>query len=202
MKALNYPESLRTLISQLTKLPGIGGRGAERLALWLLQSGRGEAMQLASALSRAGEQVGYCPQCGFFASAGSECTACQDEERDQGSICIVEQATDVLPIERCGQYKGLYHCLGGKISPLDGIMPEDLSISSLVKRVEARPGCEVILALSSDVEGEATGLYLAEQLGKLNCTVSRIAQGMPAGAGLGHTDAVTIMRALEGRQRC
>lgn len=199
MKPLNYPEALRALISQLTRLPGIGGRGAERLALWLLQTGSSDANLLAHALQAAGEQVGYCPICGFFAEAGRHCSACDDVERDQHCICVVEQATDILPIERCGTYRGLYHCLGGKISPLDGIMPEDLCIGKLMSRVSERAGCEVILALSSDVEGEATGLYLAEQLGQLDCRVSRIAQGMPAGAGLGHTDAVTIMRALEGR---
>ncbi len=201
MKSLNYPDALRALISQLTRLPGIGGRGAERLALWLLQNGKADAPQLAAALIAANQQVSYCPQCGFFAEEQKECSACQDIERDQLSICIVEQATDVLPIERCGMYKGLYHCLGGKISPLDGIMPEDLNISKLMARITDRPNCEVILALSSDVEGEATALYLAEQMSKLNCHISRIAQGMPAGAGLGHTDAVTIMRALEGRQQ-
>lgn len=200
MKALQYPDALRGLISQLTRLPSIGGRGAERLALWLLQQGQVDAKLLAHALIAAGEQVGHCPQCGFFAEAGKSCAACTDSERDQFSLCVVEQATDILPIERCGMYKGLYHCLGGKISPLDGIMPEDLAISKLLNRIAERPHCEVILALSSDVEGEATSLYLAEQLGKLNCRISRIAQGMPAGAGLGHTDAVTIMRALEGRQ--
>ncbi len=199
MKALQYPDALRGLISQLTRLPGIGGRGAERLALWLLQHGTSDAKQLAAALIAAADGVGYCPQCGFFAEADKLCAACSDSEREQLTLCVVEQATDVLPIERCGMYKGLYHCLGGKISPLDGIMPEDLNISTLLARIAERPNCEVILALSSDVEGEATALYLAEQVGKLDCHVSRIAQGMPAGAGLGHTDAVTIMRALEGR---
>ncbi len=200
MKSLQYPDALRVLISQLTKLPGIGGRGAERLALWLLQSGSQESLALAAALSLANQQVGYCPQCGFFAEKGKNCAACNDLERDQSCLCIVEQATDVLPIERCGMYRGLYHCLGGKISPLDGVMPEDLNIAKLKTRLAERAGCEVILALSSDVEGEATALYLAEQLANCDCKVTRIAQGMPAGAGLGHTDAVTIMRALEGRK--
>ena len=130
---------------------------------------------------------------------GCRCTACDDPTRDSSLLCVVEQPTDVLPIERCGTYRGLYHCLGGKISPLDGIMPEDLAIEKLLQRVQAHPGCEVILAVGSDVEGEATALYLAEQLGKLPGRCTRLAQGMPAGAGLGHADAITVMRALAGR---
>lgn len=199
MKKLDYPEALQQLITQLSHLPGIGNRGAERLALRLTQSDRSDANLLAAALLEASEKVGRCPQCGFFAHEGEKCTACQDTQRDQGCLCIVEQANDVLPIERSGSYKGLYHCLGGKISPLDGIMPEDLTIADLIERITQHPDCEVILALGNDVEGEATALYLAEQLKTYPCHVSRLAQGMPAGAGLGHTDAVTIMRAMEGR---
>ncbi len=200
MKAQDYPLAVKELITQLKRMPGIGSRGAERLALWFLQQGRHDAMQLAHALTQSSEEVGYCPQCGFFALKGELCTACQTPARQQNQICVVEQATDVLPIERCGIYRGLYHCLGGKISPLDGIMPEDLSIESLKRRIEQQEESEVILALGSDVEGEATALYLADLLEKSNCRVTRLAQGMPAGAGLGHADAVTLMRALEGRQ--
>lgn len=200
MKAQDYPSPVLELIARLKRMPGTGSRGAERLALWFLRQGRNEAEALSSALMRAAEEVSPCPECGFFAMQGQMCTACSDPARDASLLCVVEQATDVLPIERCGMYRGLYHCLGGKISPLDGIMPEDLSIASLLKRVRQRPGCEVILAVGSDVEGEATALYLAEQLEGMDCRVSRLAQGMPAGAGLGHADAVTLMRALEGRR--
>lgn len=204
MKSLSYPQALSELITQLTRLPSIGRRGAERLALHLLQAGRADAPALAEALQQANDKISYCPQCGFFAEQGAYCTACQDSERNSKQICVVEQATDILPIERCGMYQGQYHCLGGKISPLDGIMPEDLAIAPLIARISSnkaeQESCEIILALSSDVEGEATALYLAEQLKKHKCSISRLAQGMPAGAGLGHTDAVTIMRALEGRQ--
>ena len=201
MKTQDYPAAVLELIAALKRMPGVGSRGAERLALWFLQQGRGEARRLAEALTRAADSVGHCPECGFFAESGARCTACSDAARDAGLFCVVEQATDVLPIERCGCYRGLYHCLGGRISPLDGVMPEDLSVERLLERVRAHPGCEVILALGSDVEGEATALYLAEQLAALPCRTTRLAQGMPAGAGPGHADAITLMRALEGRQR-
>lgn len=200
MKAQDYPKPVLELISALKRMPGVGTRGAERLALWFLQQGRNEARQLASALTTAADTVGNCPECGFFAEQGSRCTACDDPARDASLLCVVEQPTDVLPIERCGTFRGLYHCLGGKISPLDGIMPEDLAIDKLVERVKAHPGCEVILAVGSDVEGEATALYLGELLAKYPCRCTRLAQGMPAGAGLGHADAITLMRALEGRR--
>lgn len=200
MKAQDYPQAVLELMARLRRMPGTGSRGAERLALWFLQQGRNEARALAEALTQAVETVGACPECGFFAPEGQLCTACADEGRDAFTLCVVEQPTDVLPLERCGLFRGLYHCLGGKISPLEGIMPEDLSVSHLLERVQARPGCEVILAVGSDVEGEATALYLAEQLSRLNCRVTRLAQGMPAGAGLGHADAVTLMRALQGRR--
>ena len=199
MKVQDYPPSVQELIACLKRMPGTGRRSAERLALWFLQRGEGDARALASALTQAVESTAACPECGFFATRGQLCTACSDPARDASLICVVEQATDVLPIERCGFFRGLYHCLGGRISPLDGVMPEDLSLERLLERVRSHPDCEVILAVGSDVEGEATALYLAEQLAALPCRVSRLAQGMPAGAGLGQADAVTLMRALQGR---
>ena len=199
MKPQDYPPAVRQLMTQLTRLPGTGRRSAERLALWLLQNGSSDALPLAQAISAAVETTGTCPQCGFFAAKGELCTACSDPTRDASQICVVEQVTDVLPIERSGFFRGLYHCLGGKLSPLDGVMPEDLAVHKLLERVKNHPDCEVILAVGSDVEGEATALFLAEQLGKLPCRVSRLAQGMPAGAGLAQADAITVMRALQGR---
>ncbi len=199
MKAQDYPPAVQELIARLKRMPGTGSRGAERLALWFLQHGRHEARELSAALSLAIDTIGACPSCGFFAAKGELCIACSDPTRDTSQICVVEQPTDVLPIERCGSFRGLYHCLGGKISPLDGIMPEDLTISSLRDRILAHPGCELILAVGSDVEGEATALYLADQFAALPCRISRLAQGMPAGAGLGQADAITLMRALQGR---
>lgn len=199
MKPQDYPAAVLELIDRLKRMPGTGRRSAERLALWFLQHGRSDAAALARSLVDAVESTSACPRCGFFAAKGELCTACADPARDALSICVVEQPTDVLPIERCGFYRGLYHCLGGRISPLDGVMPEDLRVEGLLARVREHEGCEVILAVGSDVEGEATALYLAEQLAGLPCRVSRLAQGMPAGAGLGQADAVTLMRALQGR---
>ena len=200
MKAQEYPTAVLELISALKRMPGVGSRGAERLALWFLQQGRQDARSLAAALVQAADTVSTCPECGFFSPHGETCAACSDAARDTSLLCVVEQPTDVLPIERSGAFRGLYHCLGGKISPLDGVMPEDLSIEKLLERVRNRPGCEVVLAVGSDVEGEATALYLANQLAPLDCRVSRIAQGMPAGAGLSHADAVTLMRAMQGHK--
>ena len=199
MKAQDYPPAVQELIACLKRMPGTGRRSAERLALWFLQRGEGDARALASALNQAIDSTSACPECGFFATRGQLCTACSDPARDSSLLCVVEQATDVLPIERCGFFRGLYHCLGGRISPLDGVMPEDLRVERLIERVRSHPNMEVILAVGSDVEGEATALYLADQLAALPCKVSRLAQGMPAGAGLGQADAVTLMRALQGR---
>ena len=131
MKAQDYPRPVLDMIAALKRMPGVGTRGAERLALWFLQQGRNEARQLAGALTTAVDSVGNCPECGFFAGQGCRCTACDDPTRDSSLLCVVEQPTDVLPIERCGTFRGLYHCLGGKISPLDGIMP-DVTICLLV----------------------------------------------------------------------
>lgn len=150
---------------------------------------------------QAAEHVTPCPVCGFFSTEGEPCVACRDEERDSRLICVVEQATDVIPIERSSAYRGLYHCLGGKLSPLDDVEPEDLNIQSLMERVSRQPDCEVILATGSDVEGEATATYLHHLLKEMDCRISRPAQGLPAGSGLSHADTLTLMKALEGRIR-
>jgi recombination protein RecR len=199
MNNLDYPLPVLELVTALKQLPGIGTRGAERMALWMLQGHMGEAEAIARTIGQAAEHVTPCPVCGFFSTAGEPCSACRDEERDSRLICVVEQATDVIPIERSSAYRGLYHCLGGKLSPLDDVEPEDLNIQSLVERVTRLPGCEVILATGSDVEGEATATYLHHLLKELDCKISRPAQGLPAGAGLSHADTLTLMKALEGR---
>lgn len=198
MSQLDYPQEVLELIAALKQLPGIGLRGAERMALWLLQTNRGDAEGLAASIVRAVSEVSHCRECGFFA-IGDLCSACSDETRERTTFCVVEQATDVLPIERSAAYRGLYHCLGGKLSPLDDVEPEDLNIDALLKRVSGSPGCEVIIATGSDVEGEATASYLTGLLREQGCKVTRIAQGIPAGAGLGHADALTLMKALQGR---
>ena len=194
-----YPQPVSDLIEELRHLPGVGPRSAERIALWLLQSGKAQPNSLAESIQNAATAVTSCPECGFFATLEG-CSVCSDEARDQGKLCLVEQATDVLPIERSGAFKGLYHCLGGKLSPLDNVGPEDLRIAQLVRRLERLPGVEVILALSSDVEGEATANYLTDLLSDKDCGLSRLAQGLPAGGILEHADALTVSRAFEGRR--
>ena len=194
-----YPQPVSDLIEELRHLPGVGPRSAERIALWLLQSGKAQPNSLAESIQNAATAVTSCPECGFFATLEG-CSVCSDEARDQGKLCLVEQATDVLPIERSGAFKGLYHCLGGKLSPLDNVGPEDLCIAQLVRRLERLPGVEVILALSSDVEGEATANYLTDLLSDKDCRLSRLAQGLPAGGILEHADALTVSRAFEGRR--
>jgi recombination protein RecR len=199
MKAVDYPEPFRILSKELRRLPGIGPRSAERIALWLSSSGDARPHDLASALILAADQIRPCGQCGFFATS-ELCQICEVPERRGREICVVEHATDVLPIERTSAFPGLYHVLGGRLSPLDHIGPEDLAISKLLARVETENPTELILALSADVEGEATTNYLADCLNPLGRPVTRIAHGLPAGGGLDHADPLTLQRALAGRR--
>ena len=200
MKRADFPEPVKALVAELKRLPGIGPRSAERIAVWLLQSPKANPAPLAEVLLAAKDAIRPCPVCGFFATEAG-CGVCDDPARDDGILCVVEQATDVLPLERSGAFRGRYHCLGGKLSPLDRVSPEDLRIPPLIRRIEAaQEEIEVILALGSDVEGEATANYLAELLRGRNCRLTRIAQGLPAGGGLEHADELTLLRAMQGRR--
>ncbi|MFT4176894.1 MAG: recombination mediator RecR [Luteolibacter sp.] len=200
MPRADFPEPVRELIGELKRLPGVGPRSAERIAVWLLQNPKAAPTSLAAALVEAERQVRPCPVCGFFATEEG-CAICDDPKRDDALLCVVEQATDVLPLERSGAFSGRYHCLGGKLSPLDRISPEDLKIPELLKRLEnPEREIEVILALGADVEGEATANYLADLLRGKNCRLTRIAQGLPAGGGLEHADELTLLRAMQGRR--
>lgn len=198
---LDYPAPIRELILQMKSLPGLGARSAERLALWLLGRGAGRAGELADALQNLRQRVAMCDECGFFMEAGGACPLCHDTRRNQRVLCVVEQAGDVLRLERSGAYSGLYHVLGGKLSPLDNVTPADLRIDSLLRRVRALHSEEIILALSADVEGEATANYLADTLRESGVQVTRLAQGMPAGGGLEHADEMTLHHALSGRRK-
>lgn len=199
MARADYPEPIRELIAEMKRLPGVGPRSAERIAVWMIQHKKRNPLELAGALQSAEQSVTLCPACGFFATQQG-CSVCDDHGRDETLVCVVEQPTDVLPLERSGAFRGYYHCLGGKLSPLDNVTPADLKIGELLKRVDALGGVEVILALSSDVEGEATANYLSEVLSEKNCRLTRLAQGLPAGGGLEHADELTLMRALQGRR--
>lgn len=200
MAALNYPAPIQRLIQQFRALPGIGPRSAERLVLWLLSGGHGHVTPLAEALGVLGNEVEMCGECGFYSEKGNECQLCVNDRRNRSVLCVVEAAADVLRLERSGAFQGQYHVLGGKLSPLDNVTPEDLRIDDLLRRVHDLPADEVILALGSDVEGEATSNYLADLLRGNGVRITRLAQGMPAGGGLDHVDEMTLYRALEGRR--
>lgn len=200
MKRVEYPSAIGELIAQLKRMPGIGPRGAERIALWLVQSRDARTGEIASALRNVTEQVRPCGNCGFF-STGDLCEICADESRIGELLCVVEQPTDILPLERTGMIRGRYHALGGRLSPLDHVGPGDLRIDALIERVKSESPREVILALGADVEGEATANYLAGLLKDFAVTVTRIAQGLPAGGGLENADELTLSRALSGRRQ-
>lgn len=194
-----YPSHLRKLISELKLLPGIGLRSAERIAFHLLSRPDSEAKRLAEAIVEARERIGYCRRC-FNFSEGELCAVCRNTRRDAGTICVVEHPTDIIAIEKTHGFGGLYHVISGKISPLDGIEAGDLKIPQLVERVRKERPEEIILATSSDVEGEATSLYIARALRGLVGRVSRIAHGIPVGSSLNFADEITLVRALEGRR--
>jgi recombination protein RecR len=200
LKRIEYPAAIKELIVQLRRMPGIGPRSAERIALWMTQSRDARAPDIASAIRGVAEQVQACPRCGFFVSQ-NVCAICSDETRIMDELCVVEQATDILPLERTGVFRGSYHALGGRISPLDHIGPEQLRIEALLQRVKQEQPREVILALGSDVEGEATANYLVELLRDYSVSITRIAQGLPAGGGLESADELTLSRALAGRRQ-
>ena len=195
----SLPESVANLVAALHQLPGIGPRSAERLALHLVQSDLSFVKQLAEVLVAARERVATCSVCGALTEQ-QPCSLCQDPRREASVLCVVERAVDILSLEKPGSFRGHYHVLGGRLSPLNGIGPEDLRIAELEKRVSSGPIQEVILALASDVEGDATSFYLAKVLGTRGVKVSRIAQGLPVGAGLEFADELTLRRALEGRR--
>jgi recombination protein RecR len=193
------PESITMLMAALNRLPGIGPRSAERIALHLVQSDVAAAKQLAEAIVRARERIQFCSVCGALTER-SPCDICGDGRRDASLVCVVEQPVDILSIEKSGTFRGKYHVLGGKISPLDGIEPEDLRISELEKRLAGEPIREIVIALGTDVEGDATGFYLAKRLARPGLKITRIAHGLPAGTGLEFADELTLSRALEGRR--
>jgi recombination protein RecR len=193
------PEAIASLIAGLNKLPGIGPRSAERIALYLVQAEAGSVKQLADTILNARERVKLCEICGSLTEK-STCDICSDPRRDSSLICVIERPVDIISIEKSGTFRGKYHVLGGKISPLDGVQPEDLRIGALEKRLSTEPIKEIVIALGTDVEGDATSFYLAKRLTRPGLTISRIAHGLPAGSGLEFADELTLSRALEGRR--
>lgn len=190
---------LELLVEELTKLPSIGQKSAQRLALHLLRVPKEDALRLAEAIRSVRERVGFCGTCGNF-SESDPCAICTDARREGGLVCVVEQPGDVLALERTGAFRGRYHVLGGALSPLEGTSPEQLRIRELLERLRSGEVREVILATNPNVNGEATALYLSRLLQPLGVKVTRIARGVPMGSDLEYSDLVTLSRALDGRR--
>lgn len=193
------PDAIAKLIAALGELPGIGPRSAERLALYLVQAPPDFSRRLAQAVLAARERIQTCRICGALTET-QPCAICADARRDAACVCVVERPVDILLVEKAGGFRGRYHVLGGKLSPLNGVEPEDLRIGELEERLGREPVREVILALPTDVEGDATSHYLAQRLAPRGVQVTRLAHGLPAGTGLEFADELTLSRALEGRQ--
>jgi len=193
------PPPIIALTAALSKLPGVGPRSAERIALHLVQTESALVQHLADAILQARERIRFCETCGALTEL-SPCSTCTDARRDAGLVCVVERAVDILSVEKSGTFRGKFHVLGGKISPLDGVEPDDLRIAELEKRLTSEPIKEIIIALGTDVEGDATSNYLAKRLARSGLKISRIAYGLPAGSGLEFADELTLNRALEGRR--
>jgi recombination protein RecR len=193
-----YAPSVDNLIVQLARLPGVGRRTAQRLAFHLLKASEADALALADAIREVKERIGFCTECGNLAEEPL-CTICADARRDRSLICVVEDPSDLVALERTHEYRGLYHVLGGALSPIDGVDPEHLRIAELVGRVERGGVAEVLLATNPTMTGEATAAYLADRL-RDRTRVTRLASGLPVGGDLEYADEVTLGRALAGRR--
>jgi len=190
--------AVENLVTQLTKLPGIGRRTAQRLAFHILSTRPEDALELARAIEDVKSRVRFCLECGNLTEE-ELCSVCADPRRDRSVICVVEQPVDVVSVERTGEFQGLYHVLGGALSPLDGVEPADLRIDDLLARVERNGVAEVVLATNPTMTGEATAAYLADRL-RTKVQVTRLASGLPVGGDLEYADEVTLGRALAGRR--
>ena len=193
------PECVQRLVAQLSKLPGVGPRSAERITLHIVQADKTLAADLAQALVDARSNTRFCSTCGSL-TQDSPCGLCKDPNRDGSLICVVEKPVDILSIEKSGAFRGRFHVLGGTISPLDGVGPEDLNIASLEQRLNREAIHEIILAMGTHVEGDATSHYLARRFARTGLKMSRIGFGLPAGSGLEYADELTLNRALDGRR--
>lgn len=199
MMAGTYDGAIQDLIDSFAKLPGIGPKGAQRIAFHLLGVDRQSAQDLADAIITVKEKVRFCEICGNVCET-SPCPICQDPRRDRSVICLVEESKDVMSIERTGEYRGLYHVLGGAIDPMSNVGPGDLRIPELLQRLKSGEVKEIILALDPNIEGEATTTYLARLLDPLEITVTRLASGLPVGSDLEYADEITLGRAISGRR--
>lgn len=195
----SLPEPLAALVGALSRLPGIGPRSAERIALHVVQTDPTRIEHLANALLEARKRIRPCENCGALTEV-SPCSFCSSPNRDSSLLCVVERATDIFVLEKAGAFRGRYHVLGGRLSPVNGIGPDDLRIAELEARLHGEPIREIILALGTDVEGDATAHYLATRLAGTGATLTRLAAGLPAGSGLDFADELTLSRAVEGRR--
>ena len=195
----SLPEPIIALVAALGKLPGVGPRSAERIALHLVQADAPAVRLLAETILNARERIRLCSICGALTET-EPCGICSDPRRDASLVCVVERPTDILSVEKANSFRGKYHVLGGKISPLNGVEPEDLRITELEARLGKEGIKEIIIALGTDVEGDATSFYLAKRLARPGLQITRIAHGLPAGAGLEFADELTLSHALEGRR--
>lgn len=197
---MGLPESLVALIGHLKQLPGIGPRSAERLALHLAQTDAHAVEALAETMVKARSSIQWCEVCGAMTQS-QPCAICQDPRRDAEMLCLVERAVDIFSIEKAGTFRGRYHVLGGRISPVNGVGPEDLRLGELERRLAGNPSIkEIIIALGADVEGDATSLYVAKRFGGPGLRLSRLALGLPVGGSLEFADELTLGRAIEGRR--
>ena len=201
-----YPAPLARLVQELSKLPGIGEKTAARLAFHMLKGKKDDVFNLADSIGKLRKEMGLCRICFGFSEVDPQsgetrgCVICRNPERDQQSICVVEEPSDLIAVERSQEFRGLYHVLHGTISPLDGIGPDALRIKELVARIKSEVVQEIIVATNPTMDGEATALYLSKVIKPLGVSVTRIARGLPMGGDLEYTDAVTLGKALEGRR--
>ena len=193
-----FSPAVDNLVAQLTRLPGVGQRTAQRLAFHILRASTEEALALAESIEEVKERVRFCRECGNLTEE-EVCAICQDSRRDHTLICVVEQPADLISVERTAEYRGLYHVLGGALSPIDGVEPADLRIDELLQRVERNGVEEVVLATNPNMTGEATAAFLADRL-RNRVRVTRLASGLPVGGDLEYADEVTLGRALAGRR--
>jgi recombination protein RecR len=194
-----YEGAVQDLIDELGRLPGVGPKSAQRIAFHLLQTEAADARRLADAITRVKATVRFCARC-WNISEAEECRICRDPRRDPAVLCVVEEARDVVAIERTREYRGRYHVLGGAISPIDGIGPEELHITELLRRLDGEPVAEIIIATNPNVEGEATASYLSRLLQPREVRITRLASGLPVGGDLDYADEVTLGRAFAGRR--
>ena len=192
--------ALQKLLDELERLPGIGAKSAQRIAYWMMNTDAATVLRLADAITEVKQTVHFCNRCFNYAEA-ELCEICQSDDRDGTVICIVSEPRDIAAIERTGSFTGLYHVLGGELSPMEGIGPDDLRIAELLRRLSSEDVTEVILATNPNVEGETTAAYIARLVKPLGITVTRLASGMPVGGELDFVDEVTLSRAIEARRQ-